>query len=875
MVLANKLTNNFVAGELSPRMYARTDLPEYGKGLARCQNFITLIQGGLQFRPGNIHVAQSRLNQDAYLIPFQFSDQQSYLIEATPLVFRFYANGGLLFNGSAIIQQISPSNGGAIFQSTAHGFVVTQKITLTGIQGGMSILNDQQYLVGTVVDANHFKLTSLTGGNITAKGLGYYTGGGVANTVKVITGVTNANPGVFTSATHGLTAGQEIQIFGISGMTQLNGIFFLVSATGLTTNTFTLTDLQGNAVNTTTYGAYVSGGIFSVVYELTTPYTADELPQLQYAQDSNTMYLSVQTEEPLKLIRTSAASFTINTYTRTPTDPFNSSTRYPRAVAFINGSRLAYGDTIQNPETIFASDAPSTTNTAYEKYTSGSAATNSVQFTLAPLAGKSDAIQWIANTNQFAVVGCFGSLRTLYGASQSNPISPLGVTSLPINQRGCAQVLPVSTGESLIYVERGSRIVRSIQYNFRVNGYDTENLTLAAEHLTVSGVAQMVWQSGVPDVIWCNRGDGVIIGNTFNQKERISGWHQHKLGGQIINANNILQNGAKVISMGVMPRANNTDQLWMVVQRQIGANVITSVEYMSDIPTYPVIEDFLGTQADEQTDLRKFYNSVFETQKYACHLDMANLYDGSSQGNFALTPSAVTGTGITVTASAAFFTAAMVGRELWKQYDLNGNGGGRATITGFTDSTHVTCDVISGFDNTNQWGVGAWLLTAITVSGLNYAEGTVLNVVTDGGEHPDCTVTSGSITLQANSSVVLVGYKYTGIVETLNLDVGGVTGPAEAKPRRLEKVAVRYLNTAAGKIGTSFYHLEPLFLRMPNTPLGRPTPAQTGVKIINVFDRSSNEYAPENHLFFVHDKPMPCCIPAMDQFFTTVDAQTP
>lgn len=876
MVVANKLSNNFVAGELSPRMYSRSDLPEYGKGLARCQNFITLIQGGLQYRPGTVIVGQTRLNQAAYLIPFQFSDQQSYLIEATPLVFRFYANGGLLYNGSAVIQAIAPSNGGAIFGSNIHGFTVGQHVTLAGLQGGFAVLNNQPYLIASTPSTNKFTLSTLAGAPITARGLGCYSGGGVANVVTALTGITNANPGVITSAGHGLTNGKQILLNGIVGMTRLNGNSFIVA--GATTNTFTLTDLQGNAVNTTTYGAYVSGGNFSVVYELTTPYTADDLPFLQYAQDSNTMYLAVQTQEPRKLVRTSAASFTIATYTRTPTDPFNASTKYPRAVSFINGSRLAYGDTIANPETIFASDAPSTSNTAYEKYTPYSTgspdATASVQFTLAPLAGKSDAIQWIANTSQFGIVGCFGSLRTLYGATQTSPISPLGITSLPINQRGCAQVLPVSTGETIIYVERGSRIVRSIQYNFQVNGYDTTNLTLAAEHLTVNGIAQMVWQSGIPDAVWCNRGDGVLIGLTYNQKENIAGWHQHKLGGKIINANNILSDGAKVISLGVMPRAVNTDQLWMVVQRQIGANIITSVEYMSDVPLYPQMEDFLGTTDFPNLDLQKFFNTVFETQKYACHLDMANLYDGSSQGNIALTPSATTGVEITVTASAAFFTADMVGRELWKQYDLNGNGGGRCTITAITDSTHAVCDVFSDFDNVNQWGVGNWLLTATVISGLDYAEGTTVNVVTDGGPAPDAVVTNGSITLDAAASVVWVGYKFKGVVESLNLDVGAVTGPAEAKPRRLSKIATRYMNTASGQIGTDFYNMEKLDLRHPNYPLGRPTPAQSGVKLINVFDQYTNEYYTEKKVFFIHNQPVPCAILGLDMFFETVDQQT-
>jgi hypothetical protein len=67
--------------------------------------------------------------------------------------------------------------------------------------------------------------------------------------VKTITGITQASPGVITSNSHGLSNGDEIYIDAIVGMTELNGRNYRVA--GATTNTFTLVDLFGNAINTT------------------------------------------------------------------------------------------------------------------------------------------------------------------------------------------------------------------------------------------------------------------------------------------------------------------------------------------------------------------------------------------------------------------------------------------------------------------------------------------------------------------------------------------------------------------------------------------------------------------------------------------------
>jgi len=81
----------------------------------------------------------------------------------------------------------------------------------------------------------------------------------IGATTSSLSGVTQANPGVFTtSAAHNLSVGQLITITGVVGMTQLNGNTYVVNTTPLST-TFTVT-FQGSALNTSAYTAYSSGG---------------------------------------------------------------------------------------------------------------------------------------------------------------------------------------------------------------------------------------------------------------------------------------------------------------------------------------------------------------------------------------------------------------------------------------------------------------------------------------------------------------------------------------------------------------------------------------------------------------------------------------
>lgn len=73
-----------------------------------------------------------------------------------------------------------------------------------------------------------------------------------------ITGITAANPGVLTAASHGFATGDIIQIDDVAGMTEVNNRIF--AATRIDADTFSLADLSGAAINTTSYAAYTSGG---------------------------------------------------------------------------------------------------------------------------------------------------------------------------------------------------------------------------------------------------------------------------------------------------------------------------------------------------------------------------------------------------------------------------------------------------------------------------------------------------------------------------------------------------------------------------------------------------------------------------------------
>src|SRR5882672_10739341 len=150
----------------------------------------------------------------------------------------------------------------------------------------------------------------------------FNNGAPVLEAAKTITAATQANPGVITSNAHGFANGDWIVISGVVGMTQLNGNTYIVA--GVTANTFALTDLFANTINTTSFGAYVSGGLAKRVYTIASPYQASEVFGIRYTQNVNQLILCHPNYTTYVLTLISAANWTLTPITigSTITAPF-------------------------------------------------------------------------------------------------------------------------------------------------------------------------------------------------------------------------------------------------------------------------------------------------------------------------------------------------------------------------------------------------------------------------------------------------------------------------------------------------------------------------------------------------------------------------
>jgi hypothetical protein len=156
----------------------------------------------------------------------------------------------------------------------------------------------------------------------------FYTDRGVVlGDILDITNITQANPGVLTYTGTDPANGEWFYVTGVEGMTQINNRYVQVSNVNAGANTFELKDWFGNAINTTSYGAYVFNGDMQKVYEIASPYTEADLTNpeggcaLSIVQSGDVLYIGCEGYAPRTLTRSGNTSWAFATYS--PTDgPF-------------------------------------------------------------------------------------------------------------------------------------------------------------------------------------------------------------------------------------------------------------------------------------------------------------------------------------------------------------------------------------------------------------------------------------------------------------------------------------------------------------------------------------------------------------------------
>ena len=146
-----------------------------------------------------------------------------------------------------------------------------------------------------------------------------------------------------------------------------------------------------------------------------------------------------------------------------------------------------------------------------------------------------------------------------------------------------------------------------------------------------------------------------------------------------------------------------------------------------------------------------------------------------------------------------------------------------------------------------------------TLSGLDYLEGKIVDVIIDGMVEARETVASGSITIARLGTRVVVGLPYTSKIAPMYVEPAAQFEQSMGKPKGLFKAVLRFKDTIHAKVGSDLNHLETVKFRRTSDALDTQVPLYSGDKTINF----NNQWKLLHTCYVVQDKPLPMTLIAM------------
>ena len=829
------IQTSFSSGEFSPLSRGQVNLDRYGAALETCLNYLPTLQGGLQRRSGTYYVAEVETSAEtSRLIPFEFSTTQAYILEFGNAYIRFYRNNGQIQDGESPYELVSPYAEADLFELRftqsadvmyiVHPDYAPRKLSRTGHTAWT--LTEVTFLDGPYLPTNTTAF-SLTPGAATGDGVSLKSGATTA-----VSGAADNGAGLIriTSTGHGKVTGDDVGIEAVGGTVEANGSW---TVTRIDDDTI---DLDGSTfTNTYTSGGTVHPAIFAST-------DVGRVIRLQQGSVWGWAYIAsfVHYGSVTIDIQETLTSTAAKTFWRLGV--WSATTGYPASVTF-HEDRLFYGGATDYPQRMDGSVIGS-----YDKFLPSGldgvvAANDALSFTFN--ANDVNAVRWFISDEKGLLVGTAGGEWIVRPSSAAEALTPANITAKRSTKYGSANTQAVQVGKSVLFVQKAGRKVRELTYFFDADGFRATDLTLLAEHVTLSedgtsGVAQMDIQNEPQPVLWCVRNDGVLLGLTYERDVdsfRVA-WHRHIVGG----SSDAAGTAAKVESVAVIPSSDGTrDELWMIVQRYVNGAIVRHIEYMS----------------------RAFDDSI--EQKDAFFVDSGLTYDAP------LTVSGITkaNPGVVTATSHGFSDGDKVLlSDILGMTELNGisvlvaNKGTHTfeiqTVAAVNIDTSAYTTYVSG-------GEARKYVTAI--SGLTHLEGESVAILGDGAVQPNQTVASGAITLDTSATTVQIGYGYNSDGKMLRLNAGASDGTSIGKTQRTHRVGIMLHRSLGLKVGMAFTDLTTLVFRTGADSMTRAPALYTGILSENV----EAGYSFENQLCWRQDQPLPSLVLAIMPQMVTQD----
>ena len=907
MAKVSAVQNNFNGGEVSPLLYGRPDVDRYKTGLKTCLNFIPLVQGPAERRPGTMFMKEVKNSSlSTRIVRFEFSTTQAYILEFGNLYCRFYKDNANILSGTSTISAATKANP-CVVTDNGHGYSNGDEIFITSVVG-MTELNNKYYLVASKA-TNTYALTDIGGTNINSTGFTTYDSAGTsAKTIELTT--TYATADLFQ-----LKFAQSADIlyvvhpdypprkisrtsdtaWSITNITFSDGPFL---NTNVTATTLTLSATTGSVTVTANAVTGINGGdgflASDIGRQIRWKDAAGNNTFLTITARADTTHVTASIDGPDASATTATVNWRLGVWSAT--------TGYPAAVTF-HQNRLAFAGPTDNPQRVDLSRTGDFENFAPTEPDATVVDDNAVTNTLS--ADTVNAIRWLADDEKGLIIGTVGGEWVMRPSETGAVLTPATVQSKRSSAFGSANIQPIRSGRAILFVQKALRKIRELAYVFEDDGFRAPDLTLISEHITRTGVVDMTYQSEPQSLVWVVLVDGTLICLTYDRDQKVVGWSRHVVGG----VSDIGTTQAIVESVAVIPNAAaSADELYIVVKRYINGGVVRYIEYLRphwdsefdqedaffidsgltlDAPltvsavtkadpavvtvsshTFSDGDDIRFTDVVGMTELNKKAYIIGEATTHTFELF-------NNVKNSVTITAATAANPVVITAAAhGLSNSDQIGIfDVVGMTQLNGNG---YTVANVTANTFQLSGVNgSGYSTYTSGGTIRDAITSVgfgtyvsggkarervdVISGLDHLEGQTIQILAEGATHGDKTVASGSVTLDRPSAKVHAGLAYVSDFELLRLDVGAKDGTSQGKFNRFHRVIIRFLNTLGGFYGPDTNNLNQISFRKGGDSMDTAVSLFSG----DLELEWDGAYDSDNHIFYRQMQPLPVTIQAV------------
>tara|TARA_R110000744_G_scaffold40623_1_gene92177 strand:- start:1308 stop:4067 length:2760 start_codon:yes stop_codon:yes gene_type:complete len=918
MTKVSPIQNNFNGGEISSLLYGRPEVDRYKTGLKTCLNFIPLVQGPVERRPGTVFMKEVKTSSlSTRIVRFEFSTTQAYILEVGNLYARFYKDNGAIIGSTTTISGATKANP-CVVTDNGHPYTNGQEIYITGVVG-MTELNGKYYVVANKA-TNTYELTDIDGTNVNSTAYTTYGSAGTsALTIELVTTYVTADlfQLKFTQSadtlyiTHPTYPPRKITrtsdtVWTITNITFLDGPYL---NTNTTATTLTLSATSGSVTVTASAVTGINGGdgflASDIGRQIRWEDAAGNWTFLTITARANTTSITATIDGPNASATTATITWRLGVWSIT--------TGYPTAVTF-HQNRLCFAGPTDHPQRLDLSRTGDFENFTPTDPDGTVVADHGVTNTLS--ADTVNAIRWLASDEKGLLIGTVGGEWILRASDTGIIVTPINVQSTRSTAYGSANITPLRAGRTILFLQRAKRKIRELAYIFEDDGFRALDTTLVAEHITRTGVVDMAYQAEPQSLAWTVLADGTLNSLTYERDQKVIGWARHIMGG----VSDAGTTQAKVESVAVIPNtAGDADELYMIVRRHINGATRRYIEYLKphweetkdqedaffvdsglslDVPLtitsitsadpavvtsashgIPDGSEVRLTDVVGMTEVNKISYKTGQSATNTFELFLNGKISPAISGATAANPVVITAVahGLENTDEILIVNVAgmtelngkgfTVANKTANTFQLSGiNGSGYTSYTSGGDIHHAVDATVTASYTAYVSGGKARIRTT-AISGLDHLEGQVVSILAEGSAHAPKTVSSGAITLDRKASKVHVGKSYNSDFEMLRLDAGAKDGTAQGKLNRIHRVIIRFLQTLGGSAGPDVDNLSVISFREGGDRM------DTAVSLFNgdVEIEWDGAYSSDNHIFYRQAQPLPVTIEAVMPQLSTQD----